>query len=95
MKTVIKGAMYFDGQTLLRPHFTGEFSMVDCTTYERKEEINAKYSNDIADLFLTVPPFVYDGTEYYQTEYSVFYTDEMTLISDISSIEFFDDCTEF
>ena len=39
---IIKGAIYKDGDELVRPHFTGEFWMVDCTEYKTRENIIAE-----------------------------------------------------
>lgn len=36
-KLIIKGAIYTDGETLLRPHYTGEYHTVDCTEYKTEE----------------------------------------------------------
>ena len=95
MKQIIKGAIYKDGDVLLRAHFTGYFSAVDCTEYKTKEEIKTNYSKENAKEFLNGFYLTCDGVKYYECEYSPYDTDSMDLLSDLDSIEFYDDKTEF
>lgn len=95
-KNIIKGAIYFNGDCLLRPHFSGNFFMVDCTQYLKKEEIKDNYSKEFykecikSNLVLT-----YEGVNYYECEYSPYHVDNFELLSDISGLEFLDEETEF
>jgi len=41
---VIKWCLYYNGDYILRPHFTWKFNMVDCTEYITKESIKSDYS---------------------------------------------------
>jgi hypothetical protein len=95
MKTIIKGAIYTDGETLLRPHYSGEFYAVDCTEYKTNEEIKAnyvkKYVKELKDAFY----LTYEGVKYYECDYSPYYTDNMDLLSDIDKLEYYDEETDF
>lgn len=95
MKTIIKGAIYKDGDELLRPHFTGEFWMVDCTEYKTKENILEDYDADFANKCLENTMLTYDDVTYYECEYSPHHTENFELLSDITAIEFYDDETDF
>ncbi len=97
MKFVIKGALYQQGDTVLRPHFTGDFFMVDCTEYLTKEEIKGKYSREFAKeltgedgSYITV-----DEVKYFQAEYGPYNTDGMELLSDLSELEYYDEESDF
>jgi hypothetical protein len=94
-QTIIKGALYFDGECILRPHFSGQFHTVDCTEYLTAEEIREKYSEETANEFLFNTPIVYRDIEYFCCECSPYQVGEWDLLSDISKIEFFDEETEF
>jgi len=95
MKQIIKGAIYTDGDTLLRPHFSGNFFAVDCTEYKTKKEIKADYSKETAKQMLSNLCLTYEGIKYYECEYSPYNTEGMELLSDLSEIEYFDEETEF
>jgi len=88
MRLVIKGAVYFDreGQTVLIPHFTGEFSIVDCTEYITKEELQSKYGSafieENADNTIEV-----EGSTYYFAESSPCAVGDWDLLSDLSELE--------
>lgn len=98
MKTIIKGAIYTNGEVLLRPHYSGQFHIVDCTEYKTKEQIKEEYSKDIVKQF-TGKDAIYltcDGVKYYECEYSPYCVDDdLELLSDIGDLEFFDNETEF
>lgn len=96
MQIIIKGAIYTDGNNLLRPHFSGNFSDVDCTEFKPAKEIKANYSKESAQKFIKDGFYLtYEGVKYYECEYSPYHTDGMDLLSDISRIEFFDEETDF
>ena len=95
METIIKGAIYTNGDILLRPHFSGIFSMVDCTEYKKKDLIKAEYSKSTAKEMLSNSYLTYKGDKYFQCEYYPYNTDEFELLSDLSPIEFYDEETEF
>ena len=93
---IIKGAIYQMDDVLLRPHYTGNFNVVDCTEYKTKKQIKEEYSKEIAKSFIKDGYYLTcDGVKYYQAEYSAYGTDRMELLSDLSSLEFFDEDTEF
>jgi hypothetical protein len=96
MKTIIKGAIYTDGDVLLRPHFSGSFWMVDCTEYKTKAQIKESYDKKTAKEFINNGYFLtYEGKKYYECEYSPYHTEDFELLSDISNIEYYDEETEF
>jgi hypothetical protein len=88
MKTIIKGAIYINGNVLLRPHFSGYYGVVDCTEYKTKEQIKGEYSKEFAKKMLNNNYLTYDGKKYFECEYSPYWTDEMVLLSDISNLNF-------
>jgi uncharacterized protein YwgA len=97
MKTIIKGAIYEinNGETLLRPHYSGNFSVVDCTEYKQKKQIKEDYNAYHANRFLSGFYLTYEGNKYYECEYSPRCTDDMYLLSDIDKINYWDEETEF
>jgi hypothetical protein len=95
-KLIIKGAIYTDGDTLLRPHYTGAFHTVDCTEYKTEEEIRANYSEENANEFINDGyRLEYNNETYYECEYSPYNTENMELLSDLDSLEFYDEETHF
>lgn len=92
---IIKGAIYENGEMLLRPHFSGDFHTVDCTEYKTKPEIKKEYSAKHVKEFTSGMYLTWDGKKYYECEYSPHYTEDMYCLSDLSQIEFFDEETEF
>lgn len=95
-KLIIKGAIYTNGDILLRPHYSGDFHTVDCTEYKTEEEIRSDYSEEIANEFIEdSSQLEYEGTTYYQCEYSPYHTENMELLSDLSDLEYFDEETSF
>lgn len=82
---VIKGAQYFDGESILIPHFTGEFYTVDCTEYALKKELKQNYSKEWIkknkDDYIE-----HNGEKYYYAEYGSFYIDNWKLLSDLSDL---------
>ena len=96
-KLVIKGAIYKSGNTLLRPHYTGEFHTVDCTQYFLKSEIKANYSNDFYKKATGKDSsnIVCNGIKYYECEYGPYHTNDFELLSDLSDLEYFDYETDF
>ena len=96
-KTIIKGALYFNNDEILRPHYSGEFYTVDCTQYFTKEHIKENYSEQFYKEATgkTADYIMYNGVKYYECEYSPYSTEDMELLSDISELEFFDNETEF
>lgn len=97
MKTIIKGAIYFDEDIILRPHYSGEFYTVDCDEYKTKEQIKSEYSKEDAKKFTGKDSFyiTYEGVKYYECEYGPYDTEKFQLLSDIGELEFFDEETEF
>jgi hypothetical protein len=89
MKTqlVIKGAHYFDGESILIPHFTGQFFTVDCTEYTTKQRIKDQYDKNFIKEHKS--DFIeYEGVKYYFAEYSPFnITQDWELLSDLSELE--------
>ena len=86
-KFVIKGAYYQNGDTILVPHFTGEYNIVDCTRYYTKEEMEETYGEtfikDNKDNYVDV-----DDVRYYYAEYSPYTVDDdWVLLSDLGDLE--------
>jgi len=93
---IIKGAIYKDGDELVRPHYTGEYYMVDCTEYKTKEDILANYDKaDAKNIFKSNEPYLHDDVEYFECEYSPHNTQDFELLSDLSDLEFYDYETSF
>ena len=86
-KLIIKGAYYKVGNTILIPHFTGEFICVDCTEYvtleELKEDYDKKYIKNNKEDYIIV-----GETIYYYAEYSPCnVNNDWELLSDLSELE--------
>lgn len=82
---VVKGAYYLADDVILRPHFTGEFAIVDCTRYLKREEILEIYDEDWLE---DVDWIVYGNEKYYYAEYKPVYVDkDWKLISDVSDLK--------
>lgn len=84
---VITGALYrVDENTLVKPHFTGEYGSVDCTRYLTKEELEYTYG----EWFIRQNKNNFieeDGIKYYYAEYSPFHVSEdWELLSDLSEL---------
>ena len=94
-KIIIKGAIYTDGELLLRPHLSGDFYTVDCTEYKTEELIRSEYSEEQANKFIDGNHLDYDGEKYYECEDARNDSRNMELFSDISDLEFFDEETSF
>ena len=87
VRLIIKGALYrVDEDTLVKPHFTGEFHTVDATRYFTKEELESRYG----ETFIEENKYDFieeDGIKYYWAEYSPFHVDEdWELLSDLSEL---------
>jgi len=95
-KLVIAGAFYYDEEndTLLSPHYTGEFTVVDCSQYQRMDEIKERYDesyiNQIKDN-----PIEYNGNKYYDAEYSPCVVDDWKLLSDLSNLSYLEENYDF
>jgi len=96
MKTVIKGAYYYDrdSDTILMPHYTGEFSIVDCNSFEKLEELENTYNEDYIKE-AKESPIEYEGKNYYSTEYSPYHVGDWELLSDISELSFIEENFDF
>ena len=96
MKTVIKGAYYYDRNLdkILIPHFTGEFCIVDCTQYIKRDELKERYDeafvNEVEDDFVE-----FEGEKYYYAEYSPQNVEDWELLSDISDLEHIEEEFDF
>lgn len=96
IKSIVKWAIYTDGDCLLRPHYSWDFSMVDCTEYKTKKQIKSYwYSPDIVKRFLDGVCLEYEGEKYYECEFSPYHTENMELLSNLPEFEYYDDNTEF
>ena len=85
---VIAGAQYLVGDSILIPHYTGDFSIVDCDEYtilsELKGRYNKTYIKNVKDNYIEN-----EGIKYYYAEYSPFGTDpNWELLSDLSNLRF-------
>ena len=95
-KLVIKGAIYTDGDMLLRPHYSGEFWMVDCTEYKTKKQMKGNYDKETIKQFIQNGYLEYEGEKYYQCEYSPYTVDDdFILLSDLDNLEYYDEETSF
>lgn len=95
MKTIIKGLIYSDGAKLLRPIFSGNFFMVDCTEYLTKKDIKELYEYTNSKELLKGFYITFEGVKYYECEVSPQNTKDMELLSDISEVEHYDNETDF
>ena len=91
---VIAGAYYKieDKDVVVCPHYTGEFSIVDCDVYLNKEDFLDVYDEQylFRDYYIEV-----GGKKYYYAEYKPFYVDEnWTLLSDLSKLRYREDLPE-
>lgn len=96
MKLVIKGAYYYDrdSETILIPHFTGEFSIVDCSTYEKIDSLKCKYDknyiNEVKENSIN-----FENENYYSTEFSPYHIGDWELLSDLSQLEHLEENFDF
>jgi hypothetical protein len=97
MKIIISGAIYTNGEELLRPHYSGNYLIVDCTQYLTKKHIKENYRNDFYKEATGKNAFylTYQGVKYFECEFSPYNTEDMELLSEISEIEFYDNETNF
>lgn len=97
MKQVIKGAYYYDreSKTLLVPHYTGEYSMVDCDSFNTMDELKEQYDQSYIDS-VKDDPIEFEGESYYSTEYNPFnIDDDWELLSDLSELSFQEENFDF
>jgi len=87
MDTVIAGAKYYDRDrdVILIPHYTGEYSMVDCTEYATKEDLKGRYDKDF--IKNNEENYIeHNGEIYYYAEWGPFSIGGWELLSDISDL---------
>lgn len=89
-RLIIKGAQYFDGESILIPHFTGEFYIVDYTEYVTKDVLKQRYNSHFIkenkDNYIE-----HEGEKYFYAEYSPFnVSDSWELLNDVSNLYFQD-----
>ncbi len=89
-KLVIKGALYQNGDMLVIPHFTGEFSIVDCDRYLQKSEIKSDYSKEFyKEATGKYANYIeHEGIKYYACEFDCYTTNNFELLSDLSGLQF-------
>ena len=92
---VVKGAYYFDGDSVLVPHRTGEYIIVDCDQFLPKKEIKGRYSKEYwqenKNNFVEI-----EGEKYYYAEWGPFnISDEWKLLSDLSELAHFEEKFNF
>lgn len=94
---IIKGAIYKDGDEILRPHYTGEFTAVECDEYKTREEIKANYSANFyrEATGKDAEVITHEGVKYYRCEWGPRHTEDFELLSDLSNLEYFDEETIF
>ena len=92
---IIKGGIYFNGDLILKAHYSGFFLMVDCTEYKTKKDIKKEYDKETAKEFLNGYYITNEGVKYYECEYSPYHTDGLELLNDVSDLEFTDDQDDF
>ena len=90
-KLVIKGAYYYDKESdmIISSHYTGEFEIVDCNTYEKLEELEGKYNDNYIESVKN-SYIKYDGRKYYSTEFSPIAVDDWELLSDLSELGYWE-----
>ena len=87
-RLVIKGAFYYDKEDdcLLVPHYTGEFSMVDCDRYKLLEDLKESYDDSYIES-VKHSFIIYEDKKYYYAEYSPMTVDKnWELLSDLSEL---------
>lgn len=92
---IIKGGIYFDGDTILKAHYSGFFYMVDCTEYKTKKVIKQEYNKETSKKFLSGEYITNEGVKYYECEYGPHGTENLELLNDVSNLEFTDYQNEF
>lgn len=92
---IIKGGIYFNGDMLLKAHYSGFFFMVDCTEYKTKKQIKAEYDKETAKEFLSGHYLTNENVKYYECQYGPHHTNDLDLLNDVSNLEFTDDQNEF
>ena len=98
MQLIIKGAVYFDEKNdmIVVPHFTGEYHIVDCDTYEQIHVLEEKYDSKYIDRITSNDLFCgYKGNIYYSTQSSPCSVLDWELLSDLSELVYFEEDTEF
>lgn len=89
MRLIIRGAVYFDGDEILIPQYTGEFFTVDCIRYCTKQQLidygyNNNWFKEYKDDY-----YSYNGKKYYFAEYSMYNVNsDWELLSNLSSLAF-------
>jgi len=87
---IVRGALYYDraSDTILIPHFTGEFYMVDCTEYIPMEDLKNRFDEEF--ISETSEDYIeHEDKKYYYAESSPFNIVDWELISDLSELEHF------
>lgn len=77
LRRINKGERYFNGEEILIPHYTGDFSVVDCdrfVTEEGLEEIG--YSERFIAEAKEEPYIEHEGVKYYPAEYEAYNIEE-------------------
>lgn len=98
MKQIIKGALYFTGDLVLRAHYTGNFFTVDCTEYKTKTQMHDEgYSESFIKKAINSECITVDGVKYFECngEYSPHHTSTMLLLSDLIDVDYYDNQKEF
>lgn len=96
MKLTIKGAYYYnrEEETVLMPHFTGEFSIVDCTQFEKMNYLKDNYAEnwiqENKDYFIE-----FEGEKYYYAEFAPHSVGDWELLSDLSDLEHIEENYDF
>ena len=89
MNLIIAGARYFDGKSILVPHFTGNFRVVTCNEYIPFALLKERYGyDDIEQVFDLKHYLEHEGIKYYYTQPRLFHITKWELISDLSSLRF-------
>lgn len=94
---VIKGAYYFDrvNGTILVPHFTGDFWIVDCDLYVKMERLQEMYDDGYIDDARNYS-IEFEGKKYYPAGHSAYSVDKnWELLSDLSKLEHFEEDYDF
>lgn len=95
-KLVIAGAFYYDrsSDTILVPHYTGEYVTVDCSEYVTMDELKNNYDDsyikDVKDKRIE-----FEGKQYYSAEWSPFHVGNWELLSDLTKLRFNEDNRSF
>src|SRR6056297_306400 len=96
LQMIIRGAYYYDKDLdyILVPHFTGKFSIVDCTRYIPYQEFKDSYYKSFIEK--NKEDYIeFNGSKYYYGEYEPFTVKNWKTLSDLSELEHLEEKFDF